>query len=83
MIKIQDPQIVEKMFSDEEFKSLQNIFSDHKKFYFDEWFSRYTISDDFLPEFKIYVDLATPIARKIFNSETLMPTYSLFATMKV
>jgi hypothetical protein len=67
------------MFSDEDFNSFKNIFSNYKNFNFDEWFSRYTISDDFLPEFKKYVDLATVIARDKFDSQTLLPTYALFA----
>lgn len=79
MVKVQDPRIIDNILSEKDFESIKNTFSDYKSFHFDEWFSRYTVSDENFPQFKKYIDLLTPIARKTFNSETLLPTYSLFA----
>jgi hypothetical protein len=79
MVNIKDPEIVNEMFSKEDFSSFKNIFKNYKTFHFDDWYSRYTLSDEFSPDFKKYVSLATLRAREIFNSPTLLPTYSLFA----
>lgn len=79
MTQVKAPQIVDNMFLPEDFSSLKDLFKNYKTFYYDEWFSRYTVDDNQLPELKKYVDLATEKAKVAFNSKTLMPTYALFA----
>lgn len=74
-----EPKIVEKVFSDQEHANLVNYFKPiYKKFYFDEGFGRYSDGETNHPLLKKYFDKTVPIAREIFNSQTLLPSYALF-----
>ncbi|NBQ17786.1 hypothetical protein EBU24_05720 [bacterium] len=78
-MKLQNPIIVDKLLEDSDYNNLLSNIPDLQTLEYQEGFSRYIISDGGL---KILGDLAnklTPIAQKIFNSETLMPTYTLFS----
>lgn len=74
-----DPILVDNLFSEQEYLSLKNIFSDVYSYDFDTSFKRYTKSDGEDIRFAEFVKIATEKAKTIFKSETLKPTYSLFA----
>ena len=84
MTIIKDPQIISKVFSDEEFNNLKSLFTNDrvKSFEFQNGFSRFIISDNGMPELKQYSEKLIPMARKLFDSESLMPTYTLFSHYK-
>lgn len=81
MIKVKEPQIISKVFSEKEYAELRALFPEDrvKNFGFDPGFSRYLDSDDGTVELKTYAEKLVPIARKLFESDTLIPTYALFA----
>ena len=74
-----DPVVIENLFDEKEYELLKNSFKNYKTFYFEDYFSRYTIADNRMPILLEYSKKLIPVAKKVFNSETLMPTYSLFA----
>jgi hypothetical protein len=73
-----NPQILKNLFSKEDFNTLKSYLYNKPKLLenFDQSFGRYTFNDLFI---KSYLEKLVPVARKVFNSETLMPSYSLFA----
>lgn len=75
---MKDPILVDKLFSDSEFNDLKNYLLNRPKdkSEYDEHFGRYCFADSFIDK---YFELATIVARDIFNSKTLVPSYSLFA----
>lgn len=74
-----EPKLVENLFSAQDHANLVNYFKPiYKKFYFDEGFGRYGDGDGNHPLLKKYFDKTLPIAREIFNSPTLLPSYALF-----
>jgi hypothetical protein len=76
-IEVKEPVIIKNVFSAEEHKDLKNIMQGWPLA--KEWdisFGRHIISSPVIDE---YAEKLIPLARKIFNSETLKPSYSLFA----
>jgi len=80
-MNIQKPQIINDLLKEKDFENLKKIFSINKikSFNFEQELSRYIIADNQMLEFKEYINFITPIAKEIFKSDTLMPTYSLFS----
>lgn len=77
-INIKNPEVVKDVFSKNDFNVLKNHVIEEvaKKQNFEEVFSRYSLSTLLIDD---YAKKITPLARKIFNSNTLMPSYSLFS----
>lgn len=78
MIKVKDPMVIEKTFSDEDFAVLKNHLL-NKPLLEENWdkgFGRYYYSDDVINEFH---QKLVPMAKELFESDTLIPTYALFA----
>ena len=72
------PVIIDKTFSDKDYSNLKNyiISKNIKSLNYDKTFGRYSSNDT---KFDEYAKILLPIARKIFNSATLVPSYSMFA----
>lgn len=73
------PIVLKNLFKQEKFLSLKQLFTDYKNYEFDSFFSRYTISNYEISELNLYKNILTPLAKKIFNSQSLLPTYATFA----
>lgn len=80
------PQVIDNLFSDEDYNNLYNhlfgidkssewIKSEKEYLIHEEDWGRQVFRDDHLQE---YGEKLVPLARKIFNSETLLMSYSLF-----
>ncbi len=76
---MKSPIVLKNVFDDQKFSSLQKLFLKYKNYEFDPFFSRYTISDFEVSELKTYKNTLIPLAKKIFDSEFLLPTYATFA----
>lgn len=78
---VKSPQKINDIFNDIEYKKFKSLFPIEKvkNSSFDEGFSRYCIGDNELPDLMKAAESLVPMARQIFESETLLPTYSLFA----
>lgn len=74
----QQPQIIKNIFSKSEFNELKLYLLNKPKLEqdFDIKFGRYTFRDTKIDE---YANNLIPLARKMFNSETLLPSYALFS----
>lgn len=77
-INIKDPMIIKKLFDLESFTKLKDtMFNTLKsKDLYDEGFGRYHINHNILNE---YTQKVLPIAKEYFESETLVPSYTLFS----
>jgi len=77
-VEVKDPKIIKNIFSNEDFLKIKNFFINKpkNKENFDVSFGRYTYSDDIVKE---YLDKLVVLAREIFDSKTLVPSYALFA----
>jgi len=75
---VKDPLILDKLFNDEDFKKLKDYLYNKEKTpnSYDKGFGRYAFSDSIVDE---YAQKITPFAREVFNSDALIPSYSLFA----
>jgi hypothetical protein len=78
MIKISNPVVIDKLFNDLEYSHIKKYLLDKPKLKenYDLGFGRYVFTD---PLIDFYANKLILTARKIFNSETLLPSYSLFA----
>jgi hypothetical protein len=76
---MKSPQLIDKTLSKEEYDKLLKNMSNPKSFEYDPGFSRYTIGHDNSPILKDLLNGLTEKARNIFDSQTLMPTYAIFA----
>lgn len=74
---ISEPVIVDEIFDHNDYMKLSQYLINKEKIeqQYDPGFGRFAFTDPFIDE---YAKKITPIARKIFNSETLLPSYSLF-----
>lgn len=75
---MKQPILIDKMFNEEEFVLLKDTMFNcpRPKEAYDEGFGRYHINHQILQD---YTEKALPIARQYFNSETLVPSYTLFS----
>ena len=73
-----EPKILKDLFSLEDFDILKTYLYDKPKLeeHFDPTFGRYIFND---PLINSYLDKLVPVARDVFNSKTLLPSYAVFA----
>lgn len=74
-----DPVLVKNILEKEDYDRLLIALENPKRFEYSASFSRYCIADNRLPILKELANKLLPKAREVFNSENLLPTYSLFA----
>jgi len=77
-MKRPDPKIIKELLPEKDFENLKNYLYNKEKAdaNFDISFGRYAFNDHMINK---YLDQLVPVARKIFGSETLLPSYALFA----
>jgi hypothetical protein len=76
---VKEPQLIQELFSEEDYESLKSLFSDPKSFEYQQGFSRYVIADNSLPDLNDFAKKLVSIARETFGSDHLLPTYTLFS----
>jgi hypothetical protein len=76
---MKEPLLVNDVLSPEDYKILTNAVSNPKSFQYQEGFSRYVVADNNLPLLAELANKLIPKAREAFGSNTLLPTYTLFA----
>ncbi len=76
---MKEPLLVNDVLSPEDYKILTNAVLNPKSFEYQAGFSRYVIADNRLPILKELAEKLIPTAREAFGSDTLFPTYTLFA----
>lgn len=78
MKNIKDPIIIKNFLPELVFSSLKNYLMQKKKSkdIFDPDFGRYVLNDPFVNK---HFDIVTQIARDTFESQTLLPSYAIFA----
>jgi hypothetical protein len=75
-----DPVTIDQVFSNDEYQLLKkDCKSIAKKIYYDNGFGRYATNDINHPFLKESIDKLVPLARQIFKSDTLLPSYAMFA----
>lgn len=79
MIKIKDPMFISQVFNHEDFNNLRSLFVNYKNFDYQHGFSRYVAADNSIPQMKDYANRLIPMARYLFESSGLLPTYTLFS----
>lgn len=77
-MKIKEPKILKNVLSESDFLQFSNYLKTKEKLeaQYDKWFGRFCFVDPIIDEVSNKI---TPIAREVFESSTLMPSYSLFA----
>jgi hypothetical protein len=77
-MNIQSPKIIKNIFNDADFNNLKtHLYNKPKlKQNFDPSFERYCFNDELINE---YMEKLIPIAKEVFGSDTLLPSYGLFA----
>jgi hypothetical protein len=76
---MKEPQLINSLLNAEDYTRLLESLDNPKSFGFDPGFSRYCIGDFDLPILGELADKLVDTARQVFDSESLMPTYTLFA----
>ena len=76
---MKEPLLVNDVLSTEDYAILTNAVSNPKSFEYQGGFSRYVVADNSLPVLGEIANKLIPTARKAFGSDTLLPTYTLFA----
>lgn len=76
---MKNPQLVDNLLTSEDYLQLLSSLDNPKSFEFDPGFSRYYVGDGVLPILGEIAEKITTAARKVFDSDTLLPTYTLFA----
>lgn len=71
--------MVDKVFDDEKYFKLRNLFIDPKSYTYQDGFSRWVANEDAVPKLKNYTNSLIPLARDLFESSGLLPTYTLFS----
>lgn len=80
-MKLQDPIIIKNVFDEESYSNLLNIINNKyniRKYHYDTGFGRYSIGESQIKELTTFANALVPLARKIFKSNTLVPSYTLF-----
>lgn len=73
------PLLINDVLNEKEFALLSETVSNPKSFEYQAGFSRYVIANNKLPVLGEIAERLVPTAREIFGSQTLLPTYTLFA----
>jgi hypothetical protein len=76
---MKDPVLVNDVLSSEDYKILTSAVSNPKSFEYQKGFSRYVVADNNLPLLAELANKLIHTAREAFGSDTLLPTYTLFA----
>ena len=76
---MKNPLLISDVLNTEDYENLINSVSNPKSFEYQEGFSRYVVADNTLPLLAELANKLIPTARKVFESNTLLPTYTLFA----
>lgn len=78
MTKIKSPIIIDKVFSENDYSILnENLFKmEKRKEWYDDAFGRYHYSSELISD---YSKKLIPLAKQIFESQSLVPSYSLFS----
>lgn len=76
---MKDPFVINDVLSKEDINRLLVEVSDPMKFEYQAWASRYIVSERDIPLLGELTEKLLPLARKSFDSETLLPTYTMFA----
>lgn len=73
-----EPKVIKNLFNEEDFNKLKTYLYNKPKLKenFDPSFQRYIFNDSLINE---YMTNLVPTAREIFGSQTLLPSYGLFA----
>ena len=77
-IKIKEPNILKNVFSKEDHEQLKRFLQEYPKdqMNYDQQLGRYMLTHDVINR---YADKLLPVARELFESPTLLSSYSLFA----
>lgn len=78
MTIIKDPMLLDNVFNDDDIEKLLDLVKNPKIFGIQEEFSRWVTDHETTPELQDYADKLIPLARSIFESNTLLPTFTLF-----
>mgnify|MGYP003135262775 FL=1 len=71
-------QVIDQLFPQEVFNRLVDLVKrNHHKFDYNEYFGRYGATTEVWKPLMPYFARSLPLAREIFGSETLMPSYAL------
>jgi hypothetical protein len=78
MVDMKEPRLVDNLFDQESYNLLKDTMFNCPKTLesYDQGFGRYHVNHEILQE---YTQKALPIAREYFNSQTLVPSYTLFS----
>jgi hypothetical protein len=76
---MKDPLVLDNLLNANDYQKLLTFLDNPKSFGFDLGFSRYCIGDGGLPFLGELANGLIGTAREIFQSDSLMPTYTLFA----
>lgn len=76
---MKDPLIINDVLEQEDYDALILSVANYKDFEYVEWASRYAIGDSQLPILGELAWKLLPKAREAFDSDTLLPTYIMFA----
>ena len=79
MFKDREPIVLSDVLSVNQIAKIKDEVSDYRKLVFDDWFSRYTLHSSSSKNLESVFNEILPLARKTFNSKTLLPTYALFS----
>ena len=74
-----EPKILSNVLSSQELDKIKSSVANYKTLPFDDWFSRYTVNNEINKDLDEVFKGLTDLARKTFNSKTLLPTYALFS----
>lgn len=76
---MKEPILIKEVLEEKDYINLLVAVKDPKKFEFQKGFGRYIVADRDIPVLKELADKLTSKAREVFNSDTLLPTYTLFS----
>jgi len=76
---MKNPTVLDNLLSTDDYKKLLTYLENPKSFGFDPGFSRYCVGEPELPFLSELANKLTDTARKVFQSDKLVPSYALFA----
>jgi hypothetical protein len=75
---MKEPLLINNILNKKDYERLLISLKNPKSFQYFPTFGRYCIGDNSLPILKELSNKLIPTAKKMFNSQTLLPTYTLF-----
>lgn len=76
---MKEPVLIKEVLDEKDYVDLLVAVRDIKNFEFQAGFGRYVVADRDIPKLKELAEKLTGLAREVFNSKTLLPTYTLFS----